>query len=130
MSTQQRAYVSQLQKHLTKWLTRGSRKICDKWVNAALVLAHLDLQPARRILEPLYCPDPRGRKPKDPVAMLRALLLMSLLAIEGFTDWAQTLKSQPRLARIAGFDPDDTPAVGTFYLFIDRLFNGAYQKLY
>jgi len=41
-----------------------------------------------------------------------------------YPDFADTLKRKPRLATIAGFDPNKTPAVGTFYLFIDRLEDG------
>jgi len=38
------------------------------------------------------------------------------------------LKAQPRLAKIAGFFDLDVPVAGTFYLFIDRLEDGEYQK--
>lgn len=31
---------------------------------------------------------------------------------------------------MAGFDPEDTPSVGAFYLFIDRLEDGPYQPDY
>ncbi len=77
--------------------------------------------PARPILESLYSPDPRGQKPYDPVRMLRALLLMVLLKYTSITKWIEALKANPRLARMAGFEPDDVPVAGTFYAFIDRL---------
>jgi hypothetical protein len=60
--------------------------------------------------------------------MLRALLLMVLLKYTSITKWAEALKANPRLARMAGFEPDDVPVAGTFYAFIDRLEDGEYQK--
>jgi hypothetical protein len=60
--------------------------------------------------------------------MLRALLLMTLLRYTSIPRWAKELRAKPRLAIIAGFEPFETPAAGTFYLFIDRLEDGKYQK--
>jgi hypothetical protein len=59
--------------------------------------------------------------------MLRALLLMTCLGQERITNFAQDLRSKPRLATIAGFEPANTPSVGAFYLFIDRLQDGPFQ---
>ncbi len=61
--------------NLIKWLKRRSRRLLSQWLQAALVLIGLDLEPARPILESLYSSDPRGCPPYDPVPMLRALLL-------------------------------------------------------
>jgi hypothetical protein len=58
--------------------------------------------------------------------MLRALLLMLLLHYKSLAQWAHDLRTHPRLAQIAGFAPFQTPAVGTFYAFIDRLEDGPY----
>ena len=127
MSATHVRYTTSLCKHLTKWLKRRSRKLSDDWLDAALVLLSLSLEPARAILDSLYAPTPRGRPPYDPITMLRALLLMILLKIESIPQWAKQLKQRPRLARIAGFSPKETPAAGTFYLFIDRLEDGPYQ---
>jgi len=60
--------------------------------------------------------------------MLRALLLMVMLRVESIPQWAAKLKTYPRLARIAGFSPNNVPVAGTFYLFIDRLEDGEYHK--
>ena len=121
-------YAQELCNNLIRWLKRKSRRLLREWLEAALVVIDLDLEPARPILESLYSPDPRGQKPYDPVRMLRALLLMVLLKYTSITKWAEALKAKPRLARMAGFEPDDTPAAGTFYAFIDRLEDGEYQK--
>jgi hypothetical protein len=53
---------------------------------------------------------------------------MILLRYTSISRWAQHLKAKPRLARIAGFEPFDTPVAGSFYHFIDRLEDGTYQK--
>ena len=128
-----RTYQSILIKNLNKWLKRKSRRIEEEHLQAALTLLPLDLEPVRKYLQTLYSPNPRGRPPYDPVCMLRALLLMTLLGFKSFTLWVKELKSKPRLTVIAGFANDskdhvDTPSVGCFYDFIDRLENGKYQK--
>ena len=121
-------YADDLCEHLTRWLRRKSRRLLHEWLEAALILMSLNLESARPILESLYSPDPRGCPPYEPVRMLRALLLMMLLKFTSITKWTEALRSKPRLARIAGFEPHDTPAAGTFYAFIDRLEDGEYQK--
>ncbi len=120
MSTQKTKYATKLCGKITKWVKRRSRKLPSEWLSAALMLLSLDLQPARKILRPLYAPTHRGIPPYDPVCMLRALLLMVILKIESIPQWARKLKTYPRLARIAGFSPNNVPVAGTFYLFIDR----------
>ena len=128
MSPQHQRYANTVLNHLIQWLKRKSRRISTEWVAAAFVLMHLDLEPARTTLTSLYSPNPRGRRPYDPIMMLRALLLMVLLKVETFSKWADMLKHHPRLARIAGFSPDEVPVAGTFYLFVDRLEDGPYHK--
>jgi len=128
-----RQYTDALIKNLTKWLKRKSRKINEEHLEAALTLLLLDLEPARKYLQSLYSPNPRGRPPYDPVSMLRALLLMILLGFKSITLWTKELGTKPRLAVIAGFASDskehaNTPSVGCFYDFIDRLEDGKYQK--
>jgi hypothetical protein len=70
-------YAQELCDNLIRWLKRKSRRLLHEWLDAALILIGLDLEPARPILEYLYSPDSRGCPPYDPVRMLRALLLMS-----------------------------------------------------
>jgi hypothetical protein len=93
------------------------------------MLLHLDLDPLAELLDSLYSDNPRGRPRYSPVLMLRALILMSMLHRTSIKNFAEDLRSKPRLAQIAGFEPHKTPAVGTFYLFIDRLENGTFQPL-
>jgi hypothetical protein len=121
-------YVSILRDNLTRWLKRKSRRIKTDLVEAALILMGLNLDAAADILQPLYSANPRGRKPYNPIIMLRALLLMALLRYKSLPKFAKDLKAQPRLAKIAGFFDGDIPVAGTFYLFIDRLEDGEYHK--
>jgi hypothetical protein len=126
-------YAENLCVNLTSWLKRKSRRISDEYVEAALILMRIDLETVRPFLESLYSPNPRGRKPYDPVCMLRSLLLMMLLKYTSITEWAKELKAKPRLAVMSGFATNSregvkTPSAGAFYLFIDRLEDGEYRK--
>lgn len=123
----EKIYQNSLAEHLAKWQKRKSRRLDEEWLAAALLLLRLDLEPLRPALEQLYATSPRGRKPFDPVTMLRALALMMALGQDKITRFASDLRQKPRLALIAGFEPQNTPAVGTFYLFIDRLEDGSAQ---
>jgi hypothetical protein len=119
-------YRTALSAKLQSWLRRKARRLPEAWHEAALVLLRLDLDPARPLLQTLYAPGPRGRPPYDPGCVLRAFLLMLLLHYKSLPQWANDLRTHPRLAHIAGFAPFQTPAVGTFYPFIDRLEDGPY----
>jgi hypothetical protein len=128
-----RTYQCNLINNINKWLIRESRRISETILDAALTLLLLDLEPARKYLLSLYSPNPRGRPPYDPVCMLRALLLMTLLGFKSITLWVDELRNKHRLAVIAGFaavskEHADTPSVGCFYDFIERLEDGKYQK--
>jgi len=79
-----------------------------------------DLSPIRDILSPTY--NPRGETPWDPVCLFRSYWLMCQYGENGsITAWVKTLKSEPFWAILSGFTPLDTPGVGTFYAFEDRL---------
>lgn len=121
-------YAETLCSRLTRWLKRKSRALEENRLQAALVLLRINLDPVRSLLASLYCPDPRGRKPFDPLCMLRALLLMVLLQVESLPKFAEKLKRSPRLAHIAGFAPRETPSASAFYDFLDRLEDGAYTR--
>lgn len=91
----------------------------------ALVLWTLDLEPARRVLQACYAPSPRGGEPRDPVVMLRCLLLAVLVGQTSINKWVPDLKASRVLRILAGLDPDGRPpGVGTFYDFFHRLHDG------
>ena len=120
-------YLQTLSEHLAKWQKRRARALAPALLDATLILLRLDLDPLLPMLVKLYSPSPRGRPPWDPLAMFRALLLMTCLRYKSIENFAHDLRQKPRLAIIAGFAPFDTPSVGAFYLFIDRLEDGPYQ---
>jgi len=121
------AYQQTLSKHLATWQKRRSRALSQELLDAVLILMRLDLDPLIPLFMPLYSTSPRGRPPYDPLAMFRALLLLTLLRYQSIETFALALRQKPRFALIAGFQPGQTPAVGTFYLFIDRLEDGPFQ---
>jgi hypothetical protein len=81
----------------------------------------MDLSQTASMLLDRYSSDPRGRKPRDPSDMLRSLLLMTHLKVTGVDDWVRQLRLVPAYAILSGFEPNDTPGVGTFYDFYSRL---------
>ena len=83
-------------------------------------LKETNLDHAYLLLATLYS-DMLGCPGRDPVAMLRSCLAMMLCGITSFTVWVGMMRDEPFHALISGFHPDDTPGVGTFYDFQDRL---------
>jgi len=108
---------------------------CDPGFQAAVetfsrefgIISSIDLDPAADVLNGLYCPTAYSR-PRDPFCMLRSLLLMTLLCDSGITAWVRMTRAVPAVAVICGFVPGDTPGIGTYYDFIDRIIDGPYRK--
>ena len=85
----------------------------------ALFLWIASIDPIRHILGRCYTG--RGRPPRDPAAMFRTWLLATRLGITSAKDWAKRLQTDPLLAILSGFDPNDTPAASTLRDFHLRL---------
>ena len=81
----------------------------------------LDLSAVDRIMQDQY--SNRGPEPRQPSCMLRSLLLMIVMNVVSITHWVETLHTSQFFAILSGFQPWDVPGVGTFYDFIDRLWN-------
>ena len=64
-----------------------------------------------------------GPAPRTPSCMLRSYLLSIEFKVSSITQWAAQLKLNPLFAVLSGFEFGDTPGVGTFYDFFDRLWN-------
>ena len=62
-----------------------------------------------------------GPQPRLPSDMVRSFMLSLVMKKTSFTSWSEELKTNPLAAIISGFHPNDTPGVGTFYDFCDRL---------
>jgi len=62
-----------------------------------------------------------GPEPRLPSCMLRSYQLSLEFKITSITDWVAALQSCPLYAVASGFEFGDTPGIGTFYDFFDRL---------
>ena len=80
---------------------------------------NLDLSAVDRIM--MDCYSSLGAAPRQPSCMLRSLLLMMITKCPSIPLWVMTLHTSPFYAVLSGFDPKDVPGVGTFYDFLDRL---------
>ena len=81
----------------------------------------INLTDTALLLKERYSNNPRGRKPRNPCDMLRSILLMHKQQVTSVDQWVLTLKTNPTLAILSGFKPEDVPGVGTFYDFFNRL---------
>jgi len=96
--------------------------------DATLVLWHLDLEPARRILRDCYAPKPRGGDPWPPLVLLRCLLRAAMLEPR-INLWVPQLRASRVLRVLCGLPPEgDSPGVGTFYDFLHRLHDGPIRR--
>jgi hypothetical protein len=98
---------------------------------ALRVLWELDLEPARPILKQGYAKTPRGAKVRDPVIMLRALLLSLLVGQPKINKWVRDVKASRVLQVLGGIGLDGldgVPGVGTFYDFMHRINNGPIRR--
>jgi len=94
-------------------------------VHAAL----LDLEPMRALLESCYSPNRHGQPRRDPILMLRCLFVGAFCGIPAINRWVAHLKTHAELRVICGLGPQDKPpGVGTFYGFIDRIFDGPWRS--
>jgi hypothetical protein len=64
----------------------------------------------------------KGPCPRDPASMMRSYLLSLLVQpTKGITHWVDQLRRVPLYAILSGFEPGNTPGVGTFEDFFKRL---------
>lgn len=117
-------YLTHLRGHIED--DRFSSAIVDHH-KALSILVELNFDPAIPILEQLYSPAERGKNRRDPVCMLRSMILMTLVKERGVTKWVgETRKFGAFLGGLAGFPADSTPGVGTYYDFMRRIIDGPY----
>lgn len=65
-----------------------------------------------------------GPKPRTPSCMHRSYLLsLDFKVTPPLTEWAAQLKINPLYAILSGFEFGDTPGVGTFYDFLNHLWD-------
>lgn len=81
-----------------------------------------DLSVTASWLYETYSSSNKGTQPQDPTSMMRSYLLSLLIQpTEGITHWVDQLRRVPLYAILSGFKPGNTPGVGTFYDFFDRI---------
>jgi hypothetical protein len=104
----------------------------ERYGDAALVLWHLDLGAARRMLMQGYAVSPRGSEPWNAIIILRCLLLAVLVGQPSLNQWVRDLRGCRVLLLLAGvmMDPHGRPGpgVGTFYDFLHRLHDGPSRR--
>jgi hypothetical protein len=98
------------------------------YLREIFTITSLNLDPVAPLLKSLYRNKSGGRPCREPLSMLRSLLLMTLLNEASITEWVTQLKRQEILCILSGFAPGNPPGVATFYSFLDRLQDGPYEK--
>ena len=122
------AYLQHLQSYfLSSYKDRQFWNTLQTYSKELTIVSNLNLDPAGELLENLYSPVKRSL-PRPPIDMLRSLLLMTLLKISSITTWVRETRSTALFPIFAGFSPDDTPGIGTYYDFLKRLVDGPYLK--
>jgi len=93
------------------------------------LLGSLNLGSIRGFLMSLYHRAGPGRKPYDPVSMLKAQLLKHLLRVPSDRRLALLLKRNRKMAKACGFRRK-TPSHGLFTQFRHRLGKDGYEKVF
>ena len=94
-----------------------------------LVLGSLNLSSVQKFLTSLYHGSVRGRKPYNPVSMLKAQLLKHLLRVPSDRRLALLLKRNRKAAKACGFKRK-TPSHGLFTQFRHRFGGDGYEKVF
>ena len=123
ISPQHKRYLKHARRDLVRlYPTKHDQEKLEPYSDLILSLFLLDLEPLRPQLQAFYHPKPRGTLPRDQIQMFRSLLCLTLSGQTlSFTKWVKILRSQPLFAALSGFE-NDSPRLGTFYDFSDRLF--------
>ena len=87
--------------------------------NTIIEFWHLDLSLTDTFMQDYY--SKYGPAPRTPSCMLRSYLLSIKLKVTSITVWVSMLKECPLYAILSGFPVNDTPGIGTFYDFFDRM---------
>ena len=70
-----------------------------------------------------------GPAKRTPSCMQRSYLLSIDFKVTSITDWVAQLKINPLYAILNGFEVGNTPGIGTFYDFLDRLWDSKKDHL-
>lgn len=121
----QQEYQAFVQQQLKRHYTDpGRQRVLLNHANLIAKLWLTDISPVYPLVLPRYRKSKRGAPPRDPGDLLRCWLCMSLAGYTSVNDWVVALRTVPLFAILSGFDPVDTPGVGTLYDFQHRLWLG------
>lgn len=107
--------VSQLKEHYPDAMVRFD---LQTWTMIEKFYS-LDLSRLNTIMQDRY--SIFGPAPRLPSDMVRSYLVSLMMKKPSITSWCREMKLNHLAAIISGFPVDDTPGVGTFYDFTDRL---------
>ena len=94
------------------------------------MLGSLNLSSIRGFLTSLYHRKGAGRKPYNPVSMLKAQILKYLWRIPSDRRLSLMLKRNKQAAKACGFKRQKTPSHGLFTHFKHRLSKHGYEKVF
>lgn len=115
-ATYQDFVMEQLRTHYSG----GILTLVNKDWNLIFKLWLTDLSAVTSLLRDSY--GETGPEPRDPASMLRSFLVFLFTNPSiGISEWVNELKRVPLYAVLSGFTPGDTPGIGTFYDFFNRL---------
>ena len=106
--------VEQLRKHYPE-----ANSLPDRVLKIAERFWNKDLTGVDTLMRDCY--SKFGPRPRPASCMLRSYLLSIAVNHPAITEWVEQLRPVPAYAIISGFEPGDTPGVGTFYDFFSRL---------
>ena len=88
---------------------------------------YLDLSEIDSIMKDRY--SDFGPAPRLPSDMFRSYLLSMVFQISSVTSWVSDMRQNHLHALLSGFTVGDTPGIGTFYDFFDRLWLSDHNNL-
>jgi len=112
------AYQDHVLSSLRKYYPEPSSIPKSTW-NIIERFYHLNLDTTDLLMKKRY--SVFGPMPRMPSCMLRSYMLSVEFKVSSITAWSAAMKTNPLYAVVSGFRFGDTPGVGTFYDFFNRL---------
>ena len=121
------AYQNRVLTQLRKYYPNATTSLSDSTWQILEKFWSLDLSAVDTLMQDRY--SVFGPEPRLPSDMLRAILVSVAFKITSYTRFAADLKENHLHAIISGFMVGDTPGVGTFYDFLNRLWDSDENNL-
>ena len=122
-------YLQKVENQLLS-LSQKDFSLPNRLLNQSEVLLQilmLDLFPILPQLLPLYSGRKGGRNHRDPISMLRSMILMCFYRETSVDRWVIRMHMESELVIFSGFEQGEIPGVGTFYDFMDRILDGPFE---